>query len=78
MGTQLLLLNPLCIIGYAIASWNFFATRIPYEEMTLSAMFPGAYEDYRQRTFIGIPFIGRQGLCGCGSRVMARFGRAGG
>ena len=30
IGTQVLLMNPLCTIAYTIASWYFFYVRIPY------------------------------------------------
>ena len=29
VGTQILLCNPVCTIGYAFASWSFFKERIP-------------------------------------------------
>lgn len=57
VGTQLLLLNPVCTVLYALASWKFFANRIPYEEALLHAFFPADYAPYCQKTIIGIPFI---------------------
>lgn len=42
---------------YGLAAWTFFSKRIVYEESTLRALFPGDYEDYMSRTYIGIPFI---------------------
>jgi protein-S-isoprenylcysteine O-methyltransferase len=57
VGTQLLLGNPICALGYTAASWLFFQERIPYEEMTLCDFFGQAYLDYARRTVIGIPFI---------------------
>lgn len=57
IGTQVLLLNPVCTVLYALASWSFFADRIPYEEALLSRFFPDEFPSYRQRTAIGIPFI---------------------
>lgn len=56
IGTQVLLNNPLCIIAYAIASWYFFYKRIPYEESLLLSFFP-EYRNYREKTYIFIPFI---------------------
>lgn len=57
IGTQLLMFNPICLVGYAIAAWKFFESRIPYEERKLVEFFPQEYPAYRKRTPIGIPFI---------------------
>ena len=57
VGTQLLLSNPICIFGYALASGLFFKKRIPYEEKTLVEYFPEEYPDYMAETWIGIPFV---------------------
>lgn len=57
IGTQLVLCNPLSTVLYGLAAWTFFSKRIVYEESTLRALFPGDYEDYMSRTYIGIPFI---------------------
>lgn len=57
VGTQIVLMNPICICAYAYASWKFFQNRIPYEEAALIKMFGEKYVDYRKRTMIGIPFI---------------------
>jgi protein-S-isoprenylcysteine O-methyltransferase len=42
---------------YGIAAWTFFRYRITYEEETLRKLFPGAYEAYAARTYIGIPLL---------------------
>jgi protein-S-isoprenylcysteine O-methyltransferase len=57
IGSQVLLGNPICLVLYSLASWSFFANRIPYEELTLSKFFGDEYTRYARRTFIGIPFI---------------------
>lgn len=58
VGLAILLGNPLSTVAYAIAAWYFFAMRIPYEEMTLNALFPGEYAAYAARVRrIGIPCI---------------------
>jgi len=57
IGTQLVLGNFISAILFAIASWMFFHRRIPFEEQTLLKLFPEEYPDYRNKTFIGIPFI---------------------
>ncbi|KAJ1458121.1 isoprenylcysteine carboxyl methyltransferase putative [Pelagophyceae sp. CCMP2097] len=57
VGTQVLLSNPICFIGYFWASRAFFAHRIPYEEATLHHFYPVEYAAYVRRSRIGIPFI---------------------
>lgn len=57
VGTQFVLMNPICICAYAWASWKFFNNRIPYEEQALVKMFGEKYLDYMKRTRVGIPFI---------------------
>ena len=55
VGTQLLLANPLCTLGYAVAAWRFFAARIPHEEALLRAQYGEAYATYARRAWVGIP-----------------------
>ena len=43
------------LVGFAVASWRFFADRIPYEEAQLRRMFPGEYAEYAARTPTWIP-----------------------
>lgn len=57
VGTQLLLVNPICTVAYAVTSWYFFQTRIPYEEGLLREFYPDEYPSYMERSIIGIPFI---------------------
>jgi protein-S-isoprenylcysteine O-methyltransferase len=57
VGTQILLGNPLCTIAYALASWRFFANRIPFEESHLEEFYGEEYKAYKGRTFVGIPFV---------------------
>jgi protein-S-isoprenylcysteine O-methyltransferase Ste14 len=40
-----------------LAAWTFFSRRIVYEESILRALFPGDYESYSSRTYVGIPLI---------------------
>ena len=56
VGTQVLLSNPLCFLLYIFASWNFFRTRIEYEEMLLLRFFPTEYPAYKAKTWSGVPF----------------------
>ena len=55
MGTQLLLVNPLCLVAYTGATFYFFYDRIPYEESLLVRFFGDQYLQFRRRTWIGIP-----------------------
>jgi protein-S-isoprenylcysteine O-methyltransferase len=57
VGTQVLLGNPLCLIAYTAASWNFFYDRIPTEEELLIEFFGDRYRSYRKATMVGIPGI---------------------
>ena len=57
VGSQLFLLNPICLAIYAFASWKFFSARIPYEESLLLQFYGEDYLNYMKRTIIGIPLI---------------------
>lgn len=57
VGTQIVLCNPLCLIGYTIASWKFFNARIYEEEITLLNFFGEDYVRYQKRVDTGLPFI---------------------
>ncbi|XP_066253951.1 protein-S-isoprenylcysteine O-methyltransferase [Euwallacea similis] len=57
IGTQIILLNPLCIVAYAVVSWMFFNSRIYIEEITLLNFFGQNYVDYQKRVGTGIPYI---------------------
>ncbi|XP_042335727.1 protein-S-isoprenylcysteine O-methyltransferase [Sceloporus undulatus] len=57
IGTQVLLCNPICAVGYTLASWRFFRERIEEEEMTLIHFFGEEYLAYKRRVPTGLPFI---------------------
>ena len=57
VGSQLLLCNPVCFVGFLVATWKFFQDRIWDEELLLLQFFGQEYEDYRTKVGIGIPFI---------------------
>ena len=57
VGTQVMLLNPISIVGFSAASWFFFKDRIPYEEELLIEFFGEAYIEYALRTPIMLPMI---------------------
>ncbi|MGH0118299.1 UNVERIFIED_CONTAM: hypothetical protein FKN15_049320 [Acipenser sinensis] len=57
IGTQVLLCNPLCVLGYALASWRFFRERIDEEEITLIHFFGEDYLEYKSKVPTGLPFI---------------------
>jgi len=48
IGTQLLLMNPLSFIGYAVVLFRFFKSRIEYEEKLLVDFFGNEYVEYRK------------------------------
>jgi len=57
LGTQLVLGNPICFVGYAVVLWKFFAHRIRREEKHLVSFFEQDYVEYRKKTSVMIPFI---------------------
>ncbi|KAI1231473.1 hypothetical protein IHE44_0007924 [Lamprotornis superbus] len=57
IGTQVLLCNPICMVGYALASWRFFRERIEEEEITLIHFFGEEYLEYKRKVPSGLPFI---------------------
>lgn len=56
VGTQVMLVNPLCVCAFAYVSWRFFYQRIQIEERLLNNFFP-AYQEYAARTPTLIPFL---------------------
>ncbi|XP_037933163.1 protein-S-isoprenylcysteine O-methyltransferase [Teleopsis dalmanni] len=57
IGTQFILMNPICIVIYTIVSWKFFHDRIYIEEATLLNFFRSDYHKYQQKVPTGLPFI---------------------
>uniref|UniRef100_A0A8B9T0J7 Protein-S-isoprenylcysteine O-methyltransferase n=1 Tax=Anas platyrhynchos TaxID=8839 RepID=A0A8B9T0J7_ANAPL len=57
IGTQVLLCNPICVVGYTLASWRFFRERIEEEEITLIHFFGEEYLEYKRKVPSGLPFI---------------------
>ncbi|KAG0318777.1 hypothetical protein BGZ99_005469 [Dissophora globulifera] len=57
LGSQLMLMNPVCFVGFAAALYHFFSERIEYEEQTLVRFFGQEYRSYKTRTSTGLPFI---------------------
>lgn len=57
IGTQVLLCNPICTVGYIVVLWRFFARRIQFEEYYLYQFFGRQYEAYAERVPSGIPFV---------------------
>ncbi|XP_074654934.1 protein-S-isoprenylcysteine O-methyltransferase-like [Tubulanus polymorphus] len=57
VGTQIILVNPICFIAYTAASWKFFQGRVVAEEITLLNFFGEQYLDYQKRVGTGLPFI---------------------
>lgn len=57
IGTQIILLNPICFLIYLLASWSFFSERIYAEELTLLTFFGPQYAEYQMKVGTGLPFI---------------------
>lgn len=57
VGTQFILLNPICAIGYTIVTWRFFNERVKEEEISLLNFFGEDYVKYQRRVTTGLPFI---------------------
>ncbi|ODM20581.1 hypothetical protein SI65_03634 [Aspergillus cristatus] len=57
LGTQLVLGNVVCFVGYAVVLWRFFSSRIKREEKFLVCFFGDDYVDYKKTTWVGIPGI---------------------
>ncbi|KAF1927302.1 protein-S-isoprenylcysteine O-methyltransferase [Didymella exigua CBS 183.55] len=57
IGTQLMVGNTVCTLGYACVLWYFFMKRITHEEGHLIQFFGKDYEKYRANTRTWIPFI---------------------
>ncbi|KAG8229036.1 hypothetical protein J437_LFUL007591 [Ladona fulva] len=57
VGTQLILVNPFCLVAYTLASWRFFRDRVTVEEITLLNFFGEDYYRYQKEVRTGLPFI---------------------
>ncbi|USP77601.1 uncharacterized protein yc1106_04875 [Curvularia clavata] len=57
IGTQLMLGNVVCFLGYTSVLWIFFKKRIFHEEKHLLEFFGEDYRAYKARTRVWIPFI---------------------
>lgn len=57
IGTQIILVNPVCILVYTLASWKFFHDRIIIEEVTLLSFFGEEYMEYQRKVPSGLPLI---------------------
>lgn len=55
VGTQILLLNPICTLLFAAMSYRFFKDRIRYEEETLIGFFNEDYKAYKQKVGLWMP-----------------------
>ncbi|KAL7978573.1 hypothetical protein Chor_005555 [Crotalus horridus] len=57
IGTQVLLCNPVCLVGYTVVSWRFFRDRVEEEERSLIHFFGEEYLAYKEKVHSGLPFI---------------------
>jgi protein-S-isoprenylcysteine O-methyltransferase len=73
IATQLILCNPIAAIAFAAWAWYFFASRIPYEEATLTRFYGEKYTDYCRHSYVGIPLIpsGEAARAGAGAQDRA-------
>lgn len=55
IGSQVMLLNPICVILFAVTSYKFFKERIVYEERLLVDFFKDDYRSYRERVGLRMP-----------------------
>ena len=47
LGSQLILVNPICLLAYAYVSFSFFSERIYCEEFMLLKFFGNEYREYQ-------------------------------
>lgn len=57
VGTQMILLNPISFLLFAVILWRFFNHRIKVEEAYLIKFFGNEYNVYKSRVPVRIPFI---------------------
>ena len=57
LGTQVVLLNPICFVFYGYVLWVSFNESIYDEEESLLYFFGNGYSDYQMNVPVGIPFI---------------------
>lgn len=57
LGTQLVLGNVICFVGYTAVLWLFFSRRIRHEEAKLIEFFKDDYVQFRRRVGTKMPFI---------------------
>jgi len=63
LGSQLILVNPICLLAYAYVSFSFFSERIYCEEFMLLKFFGKEYREYQDKVGSGIPgILGYKGL----------------
>jgi len=57
LGTQIILINPFCLVAYTYVTHMFFKFRIEVEEQNLLYFFGQDYRKYQSEVGTGIPFI---------------------
>lgn len=57
IGTQLLLLNPACLLAYHLILKRFFRERVKEEEAYLRSFFGESWQAYVEKTALGLFFL---------------------
>jgi protein-S-isoprenylcysteine O-methyltransferase len=55
IGSQIMLLNPICVVLFAVISYKFFKDRIVYEEALLVKFFKNEYINYKKKVGLWMP-----------------------
>jgi protein-S-isoprenylcysteine O-methyltransferase len=57
IGTQIMVLNPICLILFIVVAFFFFKDRIECEDNALTMFFKEEFIMYKKKTWSGIPLI---------------------
>jgi protein-S-isoprenylcysteine O-methyltransferase len=55
IGSQIMLLNPICVVLFTVISYKFFKDRISYEEALLIKFFKDDYVNYKKKVRLWMP-----------------------
>lgn len=57
VGTQLMLMNPICFVAFLVSVYQFMRDRIEYEDVLLSRWYGAEFDAYRDAVWSGIPRV---------------------